>query len=78
MNAITINVSWGEVEGATEYVVYRSTSLHGRYSRVATTDGLSYEDTGLYARKTYYYMVRARTKVGSVNVYGPYSEKQHI
>ena len=68
----------GRGRGSGGYSVYRATSLNGTYSYVGgTTDKLTYEDTGLYTSKTYYYKVRAYTKVGSTKVYGPYSEKKY-
>ncbi len=76
-SATSISISWDAVEGATGYMVYRATSLGGTYVLVKTvTDGASYENTGLYSGKNYYYRVRAYCKPGTVNVYGPYSEKK--
>ena len=52
-------VSWGKVEGAVSYKVYRATSKTGTYSLVKTTTSLSYKNTGATAGKTYYYKVIA-------------------
>ena len=52
-------VSWGKVDGAVEYKVYRATSKTGTYSLVKTTTSLSYKDTKATSGKTYYYKVVA-------------------
>ena len=52
-------VSWGKVEGAVSYKVYRAASKTGTYSLVKTTTSLSYKNTGAAAGKTYYYKVVA-------------------
>lgn len=54
-------VEWEAAEGATEYDVYRSESINGEYSKIATVDGLSYTDTGLTCGKTYSYKVISRS-----------------
>ena len=62
--SITLNsgkpkVSWGKVEGAVSYKVYRATSQTGTYSLMKTTTSLSYTNTGATAGETYYYKVMA-------------------
>jgi fibronectin type 3 domain-containing protein len=53
-------ITWGEVEGATKCIVYRSTSSSKNYKAIGeVTDGLSYEDLTAKKSKTYYYKVVA-------------------
>ena len=52
-------VSWGAVDGAVEYKVYRATSKTGNYSLKTTTASLSWTDTTAKAGTTYYYKVKA-------------------
>lgn len=47
------------ISEASSYKVYRSTSKTGSYSYVGTTQDGTYKDTGLKAKQTYYYKVRA-------------------
>lgn len=54
-----IRVTWGAVEGAAKYEVWRSTSKSGGYKRVKTTTSLSYTDSSAETGVTYYYKVRA-------------------
>ena len=55
----SIVISWGSVKDADGYYVYRSTSKDGKFSRVAETDGDSYQDSNVKKGKRYYYKVRA-------------------
>ena len=54
-------VTWGAVEGAVAYEIYKSEKADGLYTRVATTDAeiLSYTDKNVLSGKNYYYMVCA-------------------
>ena len=67
------NVSWGAVEGAAMYEVYRSTSKTRGYVKLAATPETSYLNTGLTAGKTYYYRIRAYALSGGAKVYGSFS-----
>ena len=53
-----IAISWKKVTGAKGYYVYRKT-LNGSYSRIATTNSLSYTDNKIKNGTTYMYAVRA-------------------
>ena len=55
----SIVISWGFVEDADGYYVYRSTSKDGKFSRVAETDEDSYQDSNIKKGKRYYYKLRA-------------------
>ena len=51
--------------GAEHYVTYRATEKSGPYSRMLTTEKLSYINTSAVAGKTYYYKIRAVYANGS-------------
>ena len=52
-------ISWAEVEGATKYIVYRSTSSSKNYKVIDEVQTLTYEDLTAAKGKTYYYKVVA-------------------
>ena len=52
-------VSWGKVDGAVAYEVYRSTSENGSYKLLKTTTSTSFTNTSFKAKTTYYYKVIA-------------------
>ena len=52
-------ITWGAVEDAVLYKVYRSTSATKSYKLVYTTEGFEYTDTSVSAGKSYYYKVLA-------------------
>lgn len=69
-----VNLTWANLTGETGYQIWYSTSKNGEYKRIknvgADTLKFSYAMT---KGKTYYFKVRAYTKVGSGYVYGSYS-----
>ena len=69
----SIKLSWGKVNGATGYQVYRATNKNGAYKPVKETTGTSYTNTSLTAGKTYYYKVRAYHLEGKAKVYGSFT-----
>ncbi|MER6673727.1 PA14 domain-containing protein [Streptomyces sp. NPDC000983] len=58
-------VTWGTVEGAASYRVYRSASADGTYTRVGTSTGDSHTDTTAVQDTTYYYRVTALDTAGN-------------
>ncbi len=52
-------LTWNAVEGAKEYVVYRSGTSNGTYTKMHTTTSTSYTNTSANAGYTYYYKVYA-------------------
>ena len=54
-----VKVSWGEVEGAVKYEVWRSAEKTGTYVKAKTTTALSYTNTAADAGDKYWYKVRA-------------------
>lgn len=76
-----VTLSWDKVTGASGYVIYRSTSKNGTYSKVATIKSGSttqYTNKNLTAKKTYYYKMRAYVKVGDTYYYSPYSTVKSV
>ena len=59
-------LTWSAVTGASQYEVYRATSKNGTYTKMFTTSSLSYTNTSAKAGTTYYYKVKAISKVKSV------------
>ena len=58
-------LTWNAVTGASQYEVYRATSKNGTYTKMFTTSNLSYTNTSAKAGTTYYYKVKAISKVKS-------------
>jgi len=54
-----IKVTWTEVEGASKYEVYRSTTSTTGYTKILTTTGTSLTNTSITAGVDYYYKVKA-------------------
>ena len=76
-----LSISWKAVNKSSGkkvngYVLYRSTSKNGKYTKVKTiTSGskTSYTDSGLTNGRTYYYKIRTYATVSGKNVYSEYS-----
>ena len=58
-------LTWNAVAGASKYEVYRSTSKNGTYTKMFTTTNRSYTNTNARAGTTYYYKVKAISRVRS-------------
>ena len=58
-------LTWNAVAGANKYEIYRATSKNGSYTKMFTTSNLSYTNTSAKAGTTYYYKVKAVSKVKS-------------
>ena len=67
-----IHVSWNASDGAASYAVYRSGSVSGEKTVVATTLGTSIDDTSpsVLPGMTYYYWVVAKNSSGSSSFSG--------
>lgn len=69
------SMKWNPIAGASGFEIYRSTSLSGTYTRVASVSAAAttYTNTGLTTGATYYYKVRAYVlKSGSTTRYTGY------
>lgn len=69
-------ISWKKVSGVSGYRIYRSTSKDSGYKLIKTLtddDKISYYDSDISKKKTYYYKVRAYKTVNDKKVYGKYS-----
>ncbi|MGW0841216.1 PA14 domain-containing protein [Streptomyces sp. NPDC002787] len=60
-----IRVGWAAVAGASSYRVHRAASADGTYTRVGTTDQLSYRDATAEVDVTYHYRVTAVDAAGN-------------
>ena len=69
----SVTVTWGAVEGADGYRLYRRTE-NSNWGRVATGNALTYTDKKVSLGTTYYYTVRAYRTVGSAKRLGAYDE----
>ena len=58
-------IKWSAVAGASKYEVYRSGTKNGTYTLLGTTANLNYTDNKANAGYTYYYKVKAVSKVKS-------------
>lgn len=54
-----VKVSWGKVNGATKYYVYRKAGSAKSWSKIATTSGSSYTDKNVKSGTTYKYCIKA-------------------
>ena len=59
-----INLSWNSAAAATHYTLARSTTSGGPYTPLATTDAVSWLDSSVANRTTYYYVVSAGNDLG--------------
>ncbi|MEZ0537359.1 family 43 glycosylhydrolase [Caldicellulosiruptoraceae bacterium PP1] len=57
-------IKWDPIVGASQYILYRSTSSDGTYSEIYRGYAINYMDTGLRPGVTYYYKVKAVTSAG--------------
>ncbi len=64
-------LKWSTIIGARKYYVYRSSNEGGPYKYIGSTTGTSYTDPSAYAGYTYYYKVKAisRIKTSANSVY---------
>jgi predicted alpha-1,6-mannanase (GH76 family)/fibronectin type 3 domain-containing protein len=62
----TVSISWNTAPHATHYHVKRASASGGPYTTIASNlTALFYQDTGLSAAATYYYIVSASNEVGT-------------
>lgn len=57
--AKSVKLSWDEVSGAKAYVIYRKTAGSSKWTKLTSTENISYKDTSVKKNTTYYYCVKA-------------------
>ena len=57
-------LTWASAPGSTNYVVLRSTTSGGPYTRIATNAATSFTESGLAHGTTYYYVVLGQSNLG--------------
>ncbi len=70
-------ISWKKVDGASGYMLYRAESKSGSYQLVKTlkeNNSLSFKDSGLGNKKTYYYKLKAYRTIKDKKIYSSYSD----
>ncbi len=67
--AAKASLSWKEISGATGYVVYMSEKKDSGYEKIGSTKKLSCTIKNLKKGKTYYFKLKAYSKVDGKNIY---------
>ncbi|HQA98459.1 MAG TPA: trypsin-like peptidase domain-containing protein, partial [Clostridia bacterium] len=57
LSGTTVTITWDAVKGVDKYIIYRSTSLNGTYTSLATIQTNKYVDKATKRGLTYYYKV---------------------
>ena len=73
-NDSKLTLTVGASDGATGYVIQRSTKKSSGFKKIADTTDLSYNDNKAKSGKTYWYRVRAYRLVGTKRVYSGYTK----
>ena len=63
----SIKLSWADIGGVDKYLIYRKANGESKWTKIATTENLSFKDKNVKKGKTYSYRVRAidgKTKSG--------------
>ena len=68
----TVKIFWDKTGGANKYVIYRKTSLNGKWQKIATTSKTSYIDTAPVGGKSNFYTVRSY--YSKTKTYGSYNQ----
>lgn len=68
------SLSWKQITGATGYVVYMSDKKDSGYEKIGSTKKLSCTIKNLKKGKTYYFKVKAYSKVDGKNIYSSASK----
>ena len=74
----SIKLTWGKVNGAQKYEIYRAVSKNGTYKKIYTTQNTSYTNKNLATKNTYYYKVRAYRVVNNVKKYSAYTSVKSV
>lgn len=68
----SLQLSWGKVNGAKGYIVYRSDAKNGSFKKVAQTTKTSCKNAKLARGTKYYYKVAAYTEQGNIQILGDF------
>lgn len=74
----SVKASWNKTKTADGYELYRASKKSGKYTKVKTVAASSYTDKKVKQGKSYYYKVRAYSKVNGKKVYGSFSAIKKI
>ncbi|TAL39179.1 MAG: hypothetical protein EPN93_02235 [Spirochaetes bacterium] len=68
-----ITLTWAAVAGASQYFIYRSTTLLGTYTEIGNAVVLTFDDTSIPAgdTSTYYYKLKAWNAAAGYSALGP-------
>jgi uncharacterized repeat protein (TIGR02543 family) len=72
-SSTSVKLSWGKVNGASGYEVYRGKQATAITKYVKSTKNLYFKNTGLSRNQTYYYKIRTYRWVDGKKVYSSYS-----
>lgn len=72
IGARSIKVTWDKASGATGYVLYRSTTPSGSWTRLTTVKSTAYTDSKAVPGTNYYYTVKAYVTANGKNYYSGY------
>lgn len=71
-----VKLTWGGVDGATGYRIYRSTSKTSGFTKIksiTSNSKVTYTNSGVACGTTYYYKVRAYRLIDGIYYFGEYS-----
>ncbi len=68
----TVKIFWDKTGGANKYVIYRKTSLNGKWKKIGTTSKTSFIDNAPVGGKSNFYTVRSY--YSKTKVYGSYNQ----
>lgn len=71
-----VKLTWGGVDGATGYRIYRSTSKTSGFTKIksiTSSSKVTYTNSGIACGTTYYYKVRAYRLIDGIYYFGAYS-----
>ena len=68
----TVKIFWDKTGGANKYVIYRKTSLNGKWQKIGTTSKTSFLDNAPVGGKSNFYTVRSY--YSKTKVYGSYNQ----
>ena len=77
----TVKIRWTKQKYVTGYRVYRATSKTGKYKcikNIKSNKTVSYIDSKIKEKRTYYYKVRSYIKINGKTIYGNYSNIKKI